>query len=118
MATYVLIDRPPYVRYEGIHGVQGQGRNLPPSGEGYLAGDFPDGITKIEGVPGSATVRVLYRPGPGLPGDGVVIAEVQSNPDGTWRVDGLNTALRYDVVCRHGGYNDSILSNVTPATEL
>ncbi|MDH1865739.1 hypothetical protein N5D83_02760 [Pseudomonas chengduensis] len=87
-------------------------------GNGYLAGEFPDGITKIEGVPGPATIRILYRPGQGFPGDGMVVAEVQSAADGTWRVDGLDPAMQFDVVCRHGGYNDSILSNVTPATEL
>ncbi|MFV3090151.1 hypothetical protein ACNJYG_06600 [Pseudomonas sp. GW6] len=92
-------------------------RYVPPGGNGYLAGDFPDGITKIEGVPGSATIRVLYRPGPGLPGDGVVVAEVESAADGTWRVDGLNPALRYDVVCRHADFNDMILANVTPAVD-
>ncbi len=92
-------------------------RPLPPPGNGYLAGEFPDGITRIDGVPAQATVRVLYRPQSGARGDGVVIAEVQSAPDGTWRVDGLNTALRYDVVCRHADFNDMILANVTPAVD-
>ena len=90
---------------------------LPASGNGYLAGEFPDGITRIDGVPAQATVRVLYRPQSGARGDGVVIADVQSAPDGTWRVDGLNTALRYDVVCRHADFNDMILANVTPAVD-
>lgn len=85
------------------------------SGSGYLSGSFPSGITSVEGAPVSATVRVLYRPGPGSPGDGVIVAQVQSAQDGTWLVDGLNHNLKYDVVGRKDGYNDVIMSNVSPA---
>ncbi|HIE1750410.1 TPA: hypothetical protein ACXJUT_001927 [Pseudomonas aeruginosa] len=46
-----------------------------------------------------------------------MIAEVQSGADGTWRVEGLNTSMRYDVVCRLDGYQDMIVSGVTPATD-
>ena len=86
----------------------------PTPGTGHLAGSFPDGITSIEGQPTSATVRVLYRPESGHPGDGAVVAQVQSAPDGTWRVDGLNPALKYDVVGRKSGHNDVIMANVQP----
>lgn len=89
----------------------------PSPGNGYLAGEFPDGITTVGGAPVAATVRVLYRPEAGEPGDGVVVAEVQSDPDGTWRVDGLNTALKYDVVGRKSGFNDVIMSNVQPKVD-
>lgn len=101
---------------ESVEPVGGFGRK-PPTGDGYLAGEFPDGITRVEGVPGPATIRVLYRPASRSLGDGVLMAEVQSGHDGTWRVDGLSTAHRFDVVCRHDGYNDMILSNVAPATD-
>lgn len=80
---------------------------------GYLSGDFPDGITHVEGVPGPAIIRVLVRSKDPLI-DGVMVAQVESGVDGTWRVGGLDTSLRYDVICRHDGYNDMILSNVTP----
>lgn len=83
-------------------------------GTGYLSGTYPAGITKIEGVPGPAEIRVLLRPVAGGMGDGMLVATVVSGVDGTWRVDGLNTALRFDVVCRQDGYNDMILSNVAP----
>lgn len=86
-------------------------------GNGYLAGEFPGGTTTVDGVPSSATVRVLFRPSGGHPGDGYVIAETTSNPDGTWRVDGLNHSLRYDVVGRKEGFNDVIMSNITPAID-
>lgn len=101
----------------------GEPRVLSPSAprfrrkDGYLSGSYPDGITKVEGVPGPATIRVLHRPPSGGYADGLLIAEVVSGPDGTWRVDGLDPALRYDVVCRLEGYQDMILSNVTPATD-
>ena len=87
------------------------------SGVGYLAGEFPGGITTIDGVPAAATVRVLYRPASGAAGDGVVVAEVQSAPDGTWIVEGLNPALKFDVVGRKAGFNDVIMANVTPAVD-
>lgn len=114
MALYLLIDRDPYESFGGLHQVFGGGRDLPPSGIGFLSGSYPDGITRIEGVPSSCQVRVLYRAGSLQPGDGVVVAEVISGADGTWRVDGLSPSLRYDVVCRHDGYADMIISDVTP----
>lgn len=87
---------------------------MPPRGVAFLAGEYPSGITTADGVPTGATVRVLYRPASGLPGDGVVVAEVQSRQDGTWRVDGLHPDYRYDVVGRLQGFNDVIMSNVAP----
>ncbi len=86
----------------------------PAPGPGYLAGTFPEGVTSLDGAPLSATVRVLYRPGSGALGDGALMASVKSAHDGTWRVDGLDPALRFDVVCRLEGFNDLILSNVSP----
>lgn len=83
-------------------------------GNGYLAGEFPAGITTASGVPVSAVVRVMLR-APGDIGDGQVVAEVMSAADGTWRVDGLSTVLRFDVVGRLNGYNDIIMAGITPA---
>lgn len=85
------------------------------SGAGYLAGEFPDGITTVGGVPVAATVLVRLRK-PGHPHDGALVAVTESLPDGTWRVDGLNTALRFDVVGRKDGHNDVIVAGVTPKT--
>lgn len=86
-------------------------------GTGYLAGSFPGGITTVDGVPTPATVRVLYRPEAGQPGDGALVAEVQSAPDGSWRVDGLDPALKFDVVGRKAWFNDVIMSNVSPKVD-
>ncbi len=84
------------------------------AGQGYLAGEFPDGITTVEGVPTAAEVRVLWRGPADAQFDGVVVARTVSAPDGTWRVDGLNPALRFDVVGRLAGRNDVIMANVAP----
>lgn len=84
------------------------------TGNGYLAGDYPGGITTVEGTPVGALVRVIFRDTAGSIYDGVVVAEARSAPDGTWRVDGLNPNLRYDVVGRKSGFNDVIVSNVQP----
>ena len=84
------------------------------TGNGYLAGSFPGGITTVDGVPVSAEVRVEFRGDAGSISDGFVVAKTLSAPDGTWRVDGLNPALRYDVVGRKDGFNDVIVANVQP----
>lgn len=84
------------------------------SGQGYLAGDLPDGITKVEGIPTSATIRVHLRRD-GLPGDGMLVAETTSAEGGDWLVPHLNPDMKFDVICRYPGYNDMILSNVSPA---
>lgn len=83
-------------------------KGLPPPGTGYLAGQvrLPQPVL--------ATVRILYRPAAGALGDGELVAQVITAADGTWRVDNLNTNLRYDVVCRKDGYNDEITANVQP----
>lgn len=86
----------------------------PRPGPGYLSGDPPNGLTLVKGAPGSVEVRVLYRPSLGAPGDGVLVATTTSGLDGTWRVDGLDPALEFDVVFRRVGYNDMILSQVKP----
>ena len=78
-------------------------------GSGFLAGEFPGGITTIDGVPGPAQIRVLHR------ATGEVVAETTSAHDGTWRVDGLNPNMRFDVVGRKDGFNDVIVANVQPA---
>lgn len=88
----------------------------PSAGQGYLAGEFPGGATTVEGVPVSATVRILYRPAADALGDGVLVAEVQSAPVGTWFVPNLNGNLKYDVVGRKEGFNDVIVAGVTPTS--
>lgn len=86
----------------------------PRPGPGYLSGEPPHGLTTVKGVPGPVEVRVIYRPSVGAPGDGVLVATATSGQDGTWRVEGIDPALEFDVVFRRSDYNDMILSRVKP----
>lgn len=88
---------------------------LPRRGNGYLAGKAPGGTATVQGAPVEADIRVLYRPPGGTLGDGTLVAQTRSAQDGTWRVDGLDPALTFDVVARLSGYNDVIVSQVRPA---
>ena len=84
-------------------------------GAGQLSGAYPGGITRVEGVPGSARIVVKIRSDDPVK-DGALVADIESQPDGTWLVSGLDPELRYDVICRLSGYNDMILSDVAPVT--
>lgn len=108
MTIAVVLRGPPCVRGSNGPRVAGGFGRKPAPGPGYLAGEFPDGITSVLGAPEPATIRVLYRP------TGVLVAEVQSAANGTWQVDNLNPALKFDVVCRKEGYNDLIWADVIP----
>lgn len=100
----------PYKRmYEGF--------SLRRNGAGYFSGSFPDGTVTIAGRPISAEIRVLLRTLVNGEGDGYLAAKTQSLSDGTWRIDGLNPSLRYDVVARYDGENDVIMSDVTPMVD-
>lgn len=78
-------------------------------GVGHIAGEAPSGRVTIDGVPGVAEVRLHHRE------SGRLLKVVQSAPDGTYRFDGLNTQVKFDVVGRKDGFNDVIVSNVQPA---
>lgn len=86
----------------------------PSRGNGFLSSKFPDALVTLDGEPVSADVRILYRPEQGSVGDGVVVATTKSSATGQWRVDGLNPNIRYDVVARLAGNNDTIIANVKP----
>lgn len=82
-------------------------------GGAYLSGSFPAGVTSVDGVPTSATVRVQVRDPDGT-ADGVFVGEVVSGADGTWQVSGLPTRFTYDVIGRKADFNDVVVSNVAP----
>ena len=100
-----------------LHSEKRFGMNYPNPGTGFLAGECPGGITTVEGVPAQAEVRVLWRGPVGHPSDGILVAKTQSAPDGTWRVDGQDPALKFDVVGRKDGFNDVIMADVSPAVD-
>ena len=80
-----------------------------PVGHGFLAGAGEDGVTKIEGVPASAEVRIIDR------SSGMLVDSFDSETDGTWRRERLALGREFDVVYRSPDYNDGIVSQVTPA---
>lgn len=87
------------------------------TGNGYLGGDFPDYVTKVEGVPTQTEILVFLHREAGQPGDGKLIKRLNTFQSGSWRVDNLNPDLRYDVICRYPGYKDEIISNIKPYVE-
>lgn len=114
MATYAFQDLRMHFKPEPLKVPSDRTRDVPYAGRGYLAGESPDGLTTIEGVPTDAELRVLYRPAAGAVGDGVIVQRLSSAPDGTWTAWGLNPELRYDVIARKAGQNDVIMSDVSP----
>lgn len=82
-----------------------------PEGLGYLAGEFPNGVTSRLDIPVSATIRVFHTNDQGQAGK---VAEVVSASDGTWIVDNLDPTKQFDVICSLAGFNDLILSKVSP----
>ena len=102
-------------KYKRIHTEPATSRRISDfHGGGYLGGDYPF-QTKVEGVPTSVEIRVLWR-GYG-DDDGYLVATTMSKPDGTWRVDNLSPNLKYDVVARRSGFNDLIMTDVAPIDE-
>lgn len=81
------------------------------SGPGYLAGEYPDGITTVEGSPQTATVNAYYE----LPsGDWQLVASVTSSSSGAWQILGVNPDFLFHVIGRKEGYNDVLVSGAHP----
>lgn len=81
------------------------------SGPGYLAGEYPGGITTVEGAPQAATVNAYYE----LPsGDWQLAASVTSSSSGAWQILNVNPDFLFHVLGRKSGYNDVLVSGVHP----
>ncbi|QYW02753.1 hypothetical protein CPT_Marzo_235 [Stenotrophomonas phage Marzo] len=82
---------------------------LPYIGAGYIAGeappplvpDHPDGRTYVNYELKPLVVKVLHAD------SFTPMAEVKSLADGTWRVDGLNPSMRYQVIFQNDTYRDA-----------
>lgn len=62
-------------------------------GPGYIAGESPNGLVLLEGVPVSRRIMAMHR------ASGVIVASTYSNPDdGTYLLDGLNPDQEFDVI--------------------
>ncbi len=79
-------------------------------GYGYIAGEAPDGLVTINSAPGVAIVDLFVR------STRAWVRSTRSTATGTYRFDGLEVAVLYDVVGRDltQTYNDVIVARVTP----
>lgn len=87
------------------------------NGDGYLGGDYPDGIVTIAGVPAEADIDVRLRIPEDPVLDGKVIRQVRSSNVGTWNIPNLAQDLKYDVIARHDGEKDILAPDVTAAVD-
>lgn len=99
-----------YVRIERNAGSQ-QDLLFAKYGNCYLGGDFPDGIVTVEGVPSEADIRVILRSDDPI-FSGALIAQAEAASSGSWKVQGLQPGIAFDVVGRHADHNDKMVANV------
>lgn len=86
------------------------------SGDGYLAGELPTGITTVDGAPVQADVRVFYEV-PGT-GDWQLVEKVTADTDGTWQVLNVSLAYTFNVVGEYPDYYGVVAYNVEPTDML
>lgn len=89
------------------------------TGPGYFAGESPDGLTTVAGVPVPADVRVYWRDPADPAAPDVLVAQTASAANGTWRIVGLNPDLQYVVRGRKAGFDDvSVVGAVPTRTDV
>lgn len=84
------------------------------TGPGYFAGESPDGLTTVAGVPVAADVRVYWRDPEDSAAPDVLVAQTASAANGTWRITNLNPALHYVVRGRKAGFDDVTVVGAVP----
>lgn len=87
------------------------------NGAGILAGTYPDGLTRLEGVPTEADVFAFAR-APGAPSNGVLLAKGRSLPSGEWELRGLPRTGRFNVLAAKYGQRDVVVPDVAPFIPL
>lgn len=83
------------------------------TGNGVLAG-ANDALTRVAGVPISATVRVYWQNPADPDAPPVLVAATTSSASGHWRVDGLNPLIPYLVVASKPYFDDVAVSGCYP----
>lgn len=84
----------------------------PTARQGYLAGEYPQGITTKNGIPCKARILVTeastYR----------AVASTVTSESGTWLVAGVDTERRYNVIARDIAheYSDVVAVRVRPTS--
>ena len=90
--------------------------STPPNftGPGYFAGEAPDGLTTVAGVPVAAQVQVLWRDAADPAATETLVAQTTSNASGRWQITGLNPDLQYVVRGRKMGFDDVTVVGAVP----
>lgn len=78
------------------------------SGQGYLAGTLPSAIVTVNGIPSPRPLECRHRK------SRLTITVVMSNPDGSFRINGMDPLQEYEILARDTGliYNDVVISRV------
>lgn len=84
------------------------------TGPGYFAGESPDGLTTVAGVPVAAQVQVLWRDSADPAATETLVTQTASSADGQWQITGLNPDLQYVVRGRKPGFDDVTIVGATP----
>ena len=84
------------------------------SGPGYFAGESPDGLTTVAGVPVAAQVQVLWRDAADPTATETLVAQTTSGTNGQWQITGINPNLQYVVRGRKAGFDDVTVVGAVP----
>lgn len=84
------------------------------TGPGYFAGEAPDGLTTVAGVPVAAQVQVLWRDAADPAATETLVAQTTSSAGGQWQITGLNPDLQYVVRGRKMGFDDVTVVGAVP----
>lgn len=84
------------------------------TGPGYFAGESPDGLTTVAGVPVAAQVQVLWRDAADPAATETLVAQTTSSAGGQWQITGLNPDLQYVVRGRKMGFDDVTVVGAVP----
>ena len=84
------------------------------TGPGYFAGEAPDGLTTVAGVPVAAQVQVLWRDSADTAATETLVAQTTSSAGGQWQITGLNPDLQYVVRGRKMGFDDVTVVGAVP----
>ena len=84
------------------------------TGPGYFAGEAPDGLTTVAGVPVAAQVQVLWRDSADPAATETLVAQTTSSTNGQWQITGINPDLQYVVRGRKAGFDDVTVVGAEP----
>lgn len=84
------------------------------TGPGYFAGEAPDGLTTVAGVPVAAQVQVLWRDAADPAATETLVAQTTSGTNGQWQITGINPDLQYVVRGRKAGFDDVTVVGAVP----